>query len=245
MAGLTANGGAKTSPSDWDKGVAAMPNARFWSPFDPAFNATLGLLKKHIRSGTSVLEFGFAPGKHLAFVASRLGAKVTGLDYSPTGVSVARDFFKSMSLEGDLREGDLFEHPFARGSFDVVFSSGLVEHFDDPRPILAKHLELVRPGGKAIILLPHYGGIYGRLQARLDPDNLAIHNTGMMSPCALKKLIDCPATTFAFGAPSLWALSLRSTLLKRLAGAACVALPFAIPGLEPQLAIVATPLREP
>ena len=39
------------------------------------------------------------------------------------------------------------------GSFDCVFSIGLLEHFDDPRPVLAEALRLLAPGGLLFMVI--------------------------------------------------------------------------------------------
>jgi SAM-dependent methyltransferase len=70
-----------------------------------------------------------------------------------------------------------------------VYSEGVIEHWDDPRPIVRQHMELLRPGGVAVITVPNYGGIYGRLQGRIDPENLALHNTRIMSIKSLGELM--------------------------------------------------------
>ena len=35
------------------------------------------------------------------------------------------------------------------GEFDCIYSIGLLEHFDDPRPLLTETSRLLRPGGLA------------------------------------------------------------------------------------------------
>ena len=167
------------------------------------------LLKSNVpKPGMSVLEIGFAPGKHLAWVAKALGANVSGLDYSEFGMQAAERLFRSLQIKADLRCEDVFATSFRASYFDLVYSLGLIEHFDDPRPIVGKHLELVKPGGSAIIIVPNYAGIYGRLQKYFDPDNLAIHNLGIMSIEGLKELVPANYQAYAdayfFGRVSPW-----------------------------------------
>lgn len=139
-------------------------------------------IRAHIKPGDRVLEIGFAPGKQLAWIASALKAKVSGIDYSRPGVELSQQLFSSLGLESDLRCEDVFETTFPMGSFDVVYSLGVIEHFEDPRAIVRRHFELLKPGGIAYITIPNYGGVYGRLQSRADPENLGLHNTSIMSP---------------------------------------------------------------
>lgn len=160
----------------------------------------------------SVLEIGFAPGKHLAYVAKNLGGCVHGVDYSEPGVVIATQLFAALEIKGELRCEDAFSASFPRGSFDFVYSIGFVEHFEDARPIVRLHLEMAKPGGKVMIAVPNYGGIYGHLQRRLDPDNLAIHNLGIMSVAGLQATLPEDLTAAAEASPagclSPWLLSL-------------------------------------
>jgi SAM-dependent methyltransferase len=147
------------------------------------------LMRRFVRPEMRVLEIGFAPGKYLSWLAKRLGARVSGVDYSQSGVDTARRLFTAVGVEGDLRCEDLFRTTFEPGTFDFVYSMGVIEHFDDPRDILQRHVSLARPGGGiALVTIPNYGGVYGRLQRSFDPENLAIHNTGIMSVEALRRL---------------------------------------------------------
>lgn len=238
-------GGAKTSPADWVRPDDKLPSDRFWSPFDPSFTDIGALLRRHVQPGSSLLEIGFVPGKYLAFAALKLGASVSGVDYCPSGVATTRRYFDRLGVTADLRLEDAFFTTFEPDSFDCVFSAGLIEHFDDPRPIVAKHVELARPGGKVIVLIPNYGGIWGRLQGWLEPENLAIHNLTIMFPAALARLFPAGGTVeaFAFGRPSLWICGLHTIpfgrLAQRCAGLAGTLLP-TIPSIAPNIAAVFT-----
>lgn len=136
----------------------------------------------------NVLEIGFAPGKQLAYVARMFGARVTGLDFSLHGVTFAKEMFERLGIPADLRCEDVFATTLPSNSFDFVYSVGLIEHFDDPRPLVRRHVEFLKPGGVAMILVPNYRDLYGRLQEYFDPENLAIHNLNIMTCDAMKAL---------------------------------------------------------
>ncbi len=205
--------GAKTTRAFWDGTHAGQVRHRLPSRLNVGTANILRLLAARVPRGGRVLEIGFAPGKHLAYVAGRLGATVAGLDYSENGVAEARRLFAALGIDADLRCEDLFGNSFAEGSFDLVYSIGLVEHFDDPREAVRCHLALVAPGGRCILAVPHYGGLYGRLQRRVDPDNLRIHNLEIMSEAGMLALVprdlveSCRA--YPYGRPSPWTVSLE------------------------------------
>jgi len=166
------------------------PRARLPSGLrDVGTRDALRLLRSHVAPGARVLEIGCAPGRHLAYLAAKRHARICGLDYSEPGIKYARELFAQLKLEGEFRCEDVFSTTFEEGSFDVVYSLGVVEHFDDPRLLIEKHLRLAKTGGLALIVVPNYGGLYGRLQGYFEPENLAIHNLDIMSPDKLRRLV--------------------------------------------------------
>lgn len=181
---------AKTEPQYWDTiHASSAVRMRLPVPLEVGVRNFSRLMRRYVRPGHRVLEVGFAPGKYLAWVAKRLGAEVAGVDYSPHGVETAQRLFGAVGIRGDLRCEDAFAMTFAPGSFDIVYSLGVIEHFDDPSDIIGRHVAMARPdGGLALLVIPNYGGIYGRLQASFDPENLAIHNTKIMSVKTLRRI---------------------------------------------------------
>jgi SAM-dependent methyltransferase len=178
-----------TTVSFWDAAYRAPIRLRLPSPLLPITGDFRREIRRHVKAGDKVLEIGFAPGKQLAWIASALDAEVSGIDYSEPGVHLSEQLFSTLGLKGDLRCEDVFATSFPMGTFDVVYSLGVIEHFRDPRAIVRRHFELLRPGGIACIAIPNYGGVYGRLQERIDPDNLHLHNTNIMSPALLEALM--------------------------------------------------------
>ncbi|HNU01168.1 MAG TPA: class I SAM-dependent methyltransferase, partial [Acidobacteriota bacterium] len=125
----------------------------------------------------------------LAWIASLGISEVAGLDYSKKGMNNCQVLFKALKLEGDLRCEDIFDNSFPQNYFNLVYSFGVIEHFSDPREIIRRHLMLVRPGGKALMVIPNFKGVQGWLFKRLAPDAAAMHNMAMMSLDALLQLV--------------------------------------------------------
>jgi len=111
-------------------------------------------------SDTSLLEAGCGTGAHCYMLARDFPhATVTGLDYSETAVSRAREIFNLPNLH--FVQGDLFDLPYDDGAWDVVFNEGVIEHFrpDGERSYMAALHEMVRvtrPGGKVIVSVPNF-----------------------------------------------------------------------------------------
>ncbi len=213
--------GRKTERAYWEA-VAPMPiRHRLPSRLDVGVLNLTRLLKRHVRPGCRYIEIGCAPGKILAWVASVLHAEVLGLDYSEPGIAKCRVLFDTLGLKAKLYHEDFFKHHLQRASFDVVTSFGVIEHFDDARFAVQKHIDLVRPGGVALITIPNYGGIYGLLQGCCDAPNLALHNLKIMNTTALMALVDSPdveiVRAYPFGAMSPWLISFDKCLPRFMA----------------------------
>jgi SAM-dependent methyltransferase len=94
--------------------------------------------------GKRVLDAGCGHGRYVAGLAG-LGAEAFGIDLG-LGIEIA----KRRRREGNhivFVQADLFAPPFAPGSFDLVFSKGVVHHTPDPRGAVRRLAPLVRPGG--------------------------------------------------------------------------------------------------
>jgi len=171
-----------TSVAHWDGVWSRVPSMRLPSRLLVTTQDRMRLLRQYLRPGMRFLELGCAPAKMLAWVATQ-GVRVAGVDYSAQGIEWGRQLMRTLELEADLRCEDLFSTTFSRESFDLVHSAGLIEHFDDPLPLVKIHLDLVRPGGTVLISVPNYGGVYGAMGRRFGPSNLALHNL-LTASCA-------------------------------------------------------------
>jgi SAM-dependent methyltransferase len=95
--------------------------------------------------GTRMLDLCCGTGLLTGGAAAR-GAIATGLDFSPTMLSVARTTHPSLHFA----EGDAEAMPFLGASFDAVVSSFGVHHVPRPNRALAEALRVLRPGGRLV-----------------------------------------------------------------------------------------------
>ena len=208
------SGNEKTELGHWESAWAARPRLRFPSGNDVGTRNVLRLLKGYLRPGIRYLEIGCAPGKILSWVGREVGAPVCGVDYSPTGAETARWLCGGLGIEADIRCEDATQTSFPARSFDLVFSCGLIEHFENPAPMVEAHVALLAPGGVALIAVPNYSGVYLRLQAWCDPTNLKIHNLRIMNEASMRALApaspDVVGTSFRYGRFSPWLISLTA-----------------------------------
>jgi 2-polyprenyl-3-methyl-5-hydroxy-6-metoxy-1,4-benzoquinol methylase len=120
-------------------------------------------------AGTTFLEVGCARSRWLPYFSTRRGFRVTGIDYSEIGCAEARALLLSQGVVGEIVCADMFQPPGEMlRRFDVVFSNGLAEHFDDTAACLKAIARFLRPGGICITSVPNLAGLFGALQKRLD-----------------------------------------------------------------------------
>ena len=104
--------------------------------------------------GLRVLEIGCGLGTDGAQF-SKSGADYTGVDLTEAAVELARKRFEIFNLPGKFRTADAENLDFSDASFDLVYSHGVLHHTPDtPRAVGEIH-RVLRPGGRAIVMLYH------------------------------------------------------------------------------------------
>jgi SAM-dependent methyltransferase len=122
-----------------------------WAHFAPLESVTTpaaARLVKHagVRPGQRVLDVACGTGV-VAVTAARLGARVTGLDFTPELLDRARENSRIAEVDVDWHEGDAEDLPFDDEAFDVVLSQ--YGHIFAPRPavVTAGMLRVLKRGG--------------------------------------------------------------------------------------------------
>lgn len=103
----------------------------------------------------------------LAFELARQApaAAITGLDFSPGMLEVARRKETERASGVGFVEGDATALPFGAGSFDLVLIAYGLRNLDGPADGLREFFRVLRPGGRLVILEfpPPPGGAFGAL----------------------------------------------------------------------------------
>jgi len=99
--------------------------------------------------GKKVLEVGVGAGTdHLQF--ARAGADTYGVDLTDAAIETTRARLKCYGLKSNLQRIDAETLPFETGTFDIVYSWGVIHHSDDPEVILKEVHRVLKPGGSFI-----------------------------------------------------------------------------------------------
>jgi ubiquinone/menaquinone biosynthesis C-methylase UbiE len=104
--------------------------------------------------GLKVLEIGSGLGTDGAQFAEA-GAEYTGVDLTEASVDLARKRFELFNLPGTFKVADAENLNFESESFDLVYSHGVLHHTPDTRQAIAEVHRVLRPGGRAEVMLYH------------------------------------------------------------------------------------------
>ena len=113
-------------------------------------------------AGRTVIEMGCGMGKYVKTVASH-AALAVGLDLSHS-LERARENTRGMT-NVLLVQGNILEPPFRPGTFDYVYSVGVLHHTPDCRLAFKRSAALVAPDGKLSVWLyptERQSGLYPR-----------------------------------------------------------------------------------
>jgi SAM-dependent methyltransferase len=116
--------------------------------------------------GLRVLEIGCGLGTDGAQFA-KAGADYTGVDLTDAAIDLARKRFEVSGLPGEFRVADAEHLDFADDSFDLVYSHGVLHHTPDTARAVQEIHRVLKPGGRAIVMLYHRGSYNYRVGIRL------------------------------------------------------------------------------
>ncbi len=104
-------------------------------------------------SGKHGIELGSGRGTTSMYLADK-GWQVTLVDMAPQGLALAAQNFAREGLPPpNFILSDARRTGLADNCCDCVYNIGLLEHFDDPQPVLAEALRLLRPGGLLFMVI--------------------------------------------------------------------------------------------
>jgi SAM-dependent methyltransferase len=106
---------------------------------------------------------------------ARLGARVTGVDFSPAALEVARGLAASASVDARFVQSDVYEAPGTLGGeqFDLVYTGvGALNWLPDVRRWARVVVDLLRPGGRLHLYEGH--PMLGTLDDERDDELLVV-----------------------------------------------------------------------
>jgi len=147
-------------------------HAAYWDKQAGRYDREMNFWDRHLfgdsrpwacgRAAGDVLEVAVGTGRNLPFYPD--GVRLTGVDWSPAMLAIARDRAAALERRADLRQGDAQALDFPDGSFDTVLCAlGLCAIPDDRRAV-TEMARVLRPGGR-LLLVDHVAASARALRA--------------------------------------------------------------------------------
>jgi SAM-dependent methyltransferase len=105
----------------------------------------------------ALLDLGCSSGSFLEFMGSE-SWKLYGVEMSAEGARTAEG-----RSNAQVFAGDILDAPFPRESFDVITCFDVLEHLYEPRRVMARVGEWLKPGGIFYVLVPNVDSAEARV----------------------------------------------------------------------------------
>jgi SAM-dependent methyltransferase len=142
-----------------------------WSPADLA--------------GKRVLDVGVGAGR-FAEVVSRWGGEVVGVDLSFAVDAAYGNVGKRENVH--IVQADLFRLPFPEGTFDAMYSLGVLHHTPDTKKAFDAVVPYLKPGGEFAVFLygmgpyAYFSDIWRKMTTKV-PHRLVYYLSALAIPC--------------------------------------------------------------
>jgi len=138
---------------------------RYWDKHSANYDKQMGFFDRHLfgdsrswvcsRAAGQTLEVAIGTGLNLPFYAQEV--QLTGIDFSPAMLGIARDRARQLGRTVNLREADALALPFPDASFDTVVCTFSLCAIPEDRRAVTEMSRVLRPGG-LLLLADHIEG---------------------------------------------------------------------------------------
>ncbi len=136
------------------------PTARLDSIFMPRLEKILNYVQsKKIDQHSKILDVGCASGQFLSVVKSKTSFELNGIEAS----SVLADTAKELLPEAVIHNITIEKSNLQESTFDVLTCWEVLEHLNEPLPVLQKAYSLLKKGGYFFLPLPNMDGFDSRV----------------------------------------------------------------------------------
>ncbi|WP_331753335.1 class I SAM-dependent methyltransferase (plasmid) [Streptomyces sp. NBC_00637] len=133
---------------------------RYWDRHARSYDRQMGFFDRHLfgdsrrwicsQATGHVLEIAIGTGLNLPLYPA--DTDLTGIEWSPAMLDIARRRAEQLGRAVELREADAQALPFPDASFDTVVSTLSLCAIPDERRAVAEMVRVLRPGGRLLLL---------------------------------------------------------------------------------------------
>lgn len=145
----------------------------------------LEILSKIDWRGKRVLEIGAGVGTDARHIIGREGV-YTGINVDRGSTEATAHALRAFSLSGTVLERDATSLDFPDGTFDVVYSFGVLHHIPDVRRAVAEIRRVLKPGGELLVML------YNRASINYTVEIMFLRKLGL-------RILSLPGATVLLG----------------------------------------------
>ncbi|TSC59876.1 MAG: methylase involved in ubiquinone/menaquinone biosynthesi [Parcubacteria group bacterium LiPW_15] len=150
----------KVAPPEFSKEFYEEINKRFFCNAAEYLagdgNPFFELIDRTFVKDKDVLEIGVGNGSHAQLLAAS-AKSFAGIDLTDYAVKSTTERLKIFNLNGSIQKMDAEKMTFPDKSFDYVWSWGVIHHSSSTEQVLREIKRVLRPGGRAIIMVYHRG----------------------------------------------------------------------------------------
>ncbi|MEK7071253.1 MAG: class I SAM-dependent methyltransferase [Patescibacteria group bacterium] len=115
--------------------------------------------------GKKLLEVGSGFGNFITVARVKYDIDAYGVEPSSEGFDDSFSLAKKILLDNGINPDVVINGkgealPFPDNSFDICYSSNVLEHVDDPKKVIAEMVRVTKPGGIVQIVVPNYGPFF-------------------------------------------------------------------------------------
>jgi SAM-dependent methyltransferase len=132
----------------------------------------------------SLIEIGCAPGGWMAYFNKNFGYSVSGIEYVEEGAIATQHNMEIQAIQANILNLDFFETHISSCSYDVVFSAGFIEHFEDLDAVVKKVSIVAKQ--YVVTIIPNLYGMNGAISRIIRPTVFYGHKR------ITKKMLRCP-----------------------------------------------------
>jgi len=139
----------------------------------------LSILNEEVFSGKAKTIFELGCGaSQILLLAAKKGLEVSGIDFNKESIDSLFVYLQNKRTKvGKLICQDIYKYDCTplSNQYDIVISSGFIEHFSNPTEVIRKWQIILKPGGKMICMIPNFLSINAEILKKYDLDSWKRH----------------------------------------------------------------------